>query len=103
MFNGLIKQLLSLDPTQRPGASQVLEQLSAIAETNGFRSRGPLDLPAAAATPAATATVSSAVPSLGLPSLARSQPTTPEESAAKVGIYKIVIDYMSYDFTKYIK
>merc|ERR1719436_563353 len=42
MYHGLISSMLSLDPRQRPSAGHVLDQLSAIAETHGFRCRGSL-------------------------------------------------------------
>ena len=42
MYHGLISAMLSLDPRQRPSAGHVLDQLSAIAETHGFRCRGSL-------------------------------------------------------------
>jgi len=44
MYHSLINSMLSLDPRTRPTAGQVLEQLSAIAETHGFQTRGPLSL-----------------------------------------------------------
>ena len=42
MYHSLISSMLTLDPRQRPSAGQVLDQLSAIAETEGFRCRGSL-------------------------------------------------------------
>eukprot|EP00088_Acartia_fossae_P032510 TRINITY_DN33276_c0_g1_i1.p1 TRINITY_DN33276_c0_g1~~TRINITY_DN33276_c0_g1_i1.p1 ORF type:complete len:368 (-),score=39.79 TRINITY_DN33276_c0_g1_i1:11-1114(-) len=45
MYTGLLKNMLTLDPRQRPSATQVLEQLSAIAETHGFPTKGGLDIP----------------------------------------------------------
>jgi len=44
MYHALISSMLSLDPRSRPTAGQVLDQLSAIAETHGFNIRGPLTL-----------------------------------------------------------
>ena len=34
--------MLSLDPRTRPTAGQVMDQLSAIADTHGYQTRGPL-------------------------------------------------------------
>jgi len=45
MYNGLIKSMLTIDPRQRPSATQVLEELSAISETHGFATKGGLDIP----------------------------------------------------------
>jgi len=42
MYHSLIMSMLSLDPRKRPTAGQVLDQLSAIAETHGYQTRGPL-------------------------------------------------------------
>ena len=42
MYHSLISSMLTLDPRQRPSAGQVLDRLSAIAETEGFRCRGSL-------------------------------------------------------------
>merc|ERR1719508_669937 len=44
MYHKLIQAMLTVDPRDRPKASQVLEQLSAIAEMHGFKTRGPLDM-----------------------------------------------------------
>jgi len=44
MYHSLINSMLSLDPMTRPTAGQVLDQLSAIAETHGYLTRGPLTL-----------------------------------------------------------
>eukprot|EP00092_Neocalanus_flemingeri_P012469 GFUD01013442.1.p1 GENE.GFUD01013442.1~~GFUD01013442.1.p1 ORF type:complete len:1133 (-),score=359.01 GFUD01013442.1:1165-4563(-) len=46
MYHSLISSMLSLDPRTRPTAGQVLDQLSAIAETHGYHVRGPLTLQA---------------------------------------------------------
>ena len=42
MYHALITSMLSLDPRTRPTAGHLLEQLSAIGETHGFKTRGPL-------------------------------------------------------------
>jgi len=44
MYHSLIMSMLSLDPRTRPTAGQVLDQMSAIAETHGYQTRGPLTL-----------------------------------------------------------
>jgi cyclin G-associated kinase len=89
MYNNLIKSMLTLDPRQRPSATQVLEELSAIGETHGFPTRGPLDIPkAAAAIPAATAaSTASPAPVSGpaTPSSSTSLPTTPEDTGYRLG------------------
>jgi cyclin G-associated kinase len=43
MFHPLIHSMLSLDPRARPTAPQLLEQVAALAETQGWRTRGPLE------------------------------------------------------------
>ena len=42
-FHPLINAMLSLDPRTRPTAPQLLDQVSAIAETHGWRTRGSLE------------------------------------------------------------
>ena len=42
-FHPLINAMLSLDPRSRPTAPQLLDQVSTIAETHGWRTRGPLE------------------------------------------------------------
>lgn len=44
MYHSLVSSMLSLDPRTRPSAGQVMDQLSAIAETHGYQTRGPLTL-----------------------------------------------------------
>jgi len=43
MFHPLINSMLSLDPRDRPSAPDLLDQISAIAETHNWRTRGPLE------------------------------------------------------------
>jgi len=44
MYHSLISSMLSLDPNTRPTAGQVLDLLTAIGETHGYQTRGPLTL-----------------------------------------------------------
>jgi len=44
MYHSLIKAMLNIDPNQRPTAGQLLEHLSAIAETHGYQTRGSLTI-----------------------------------------------------------
>jgi len=51
MYHSLIKSMLSLDPKTRPSAGEVLDQLSAIAETHGFLTKGALSISSPIITP----------------------------------------------------
>jgi len=60
MYHPLIKSMLSLDPRSRPTSVQLLDQLSAVAETHGFKTRGSLNninIHTPTATPLVTPTV----------------------------------------------
>ena len=83
MFHSLITAMLSLDPRTRPPAGQVLEQLSAIAETHGFKTRGSLTNVTLTQTPGASVTPL-ATPTLDLPPRLPDGPTlvSPDQQQA---------------------
>ncbi|XP_023343351.1 cyclin-G-associated kinase [Eurytemora carolleeae] len=85
MYNNLIKSMLTLDPRNRPTATQVLEEISAIAETHGFPTRGSLDLPRQVVVPPTHTPLSGHTP-LSAPATPSSHPTTPEDPGYRLGV-----------------
>ena len=89
MFHSLISAMLSLDPRTRPKAGQVLEQLSAIAETHGFKTRGPLTNVTMTQSPGAVSDVTPGVtPTLDLPPRLPDGPTLISPDQSNVSMFK---------------
>ena len=84
MYHSLITSMLTLDPRKRPTAGHLLDQLSAIAETHGFKTRGSLSN-ISLQTPSVTPLVT---PTLDLPPRIPDGPTliSPDQSSASSNV-----------------